>query len=483
MSDEQRYDRQLRLWQSTGQGLLELSKVCLVNATSTGCEVLKNLVLPNVGGFTIIDGAKVAAEDLSANFFLEESDVGELRASAATRVLLELNVSVEGRSVDQSLDQVIGHIDWSEFSLVILSGRIGKCGDELVDRLWLLGVPVVVVDSVGFYGCVKIVVRELSIIESHSTEKLDLRVDCPWEELADYVFSLAIDSLALEQYKDIPYSVLLVHYVSQLRQGDVLPKRQPLKDYIRKQTRKYAAGNLENVEELLANSWRGTVHTKIPEEVLAIVALSDGKASTSHFWVLTKALKCFIDETGRLPLSGRVADMASSTEQFIRLQNMYKAKADSDKEKLRQYAEKINDSGTAISEAYLSSFAKNVNYIVVQQGSKQFMNHEVAQDADAAAYVALQAVEAYFTRHGVFPVAVEELLKYAAAATEDVRNVLQELIRSGGHELISIAALVGGIGGQECLKLLTNQYVPLNNTLVFDGIASKIHRWDIKDTE
>ena len=34
------------LWATTGQTALENSKICLLNATATGCEILKNLVLP-----------------------------------------------------------------------------------------------------------------------------------------------------------------------------------------------------------------------------------------------------------------------------------------------------------------------------------------------------------------------------------------------------------------------------------------------------
>ncbi len=47
-----------------------------------------------------------------------------------------------------------------------------------------------------------------------------------------------------------------------------------------------------------------------------------------------------------------------------------------------------------------------------------------------------------------------------------------EIIRYGGCELQNIGALVGGIAAQEAVKIITHQYVPLNNTYVFNGIAS-----------
>jgi NEDD8-activating enzyme E1 regulatory subunit len=60
-----KYDRQLRLWQDWGQKDLENSKTCLINATASGTETLKNIILPGCGYFTIIDDHLVTEEDLS----------------------------------------------------------------------------------------------------------------------------------------------------------------------------------------------------------------------------------------------------------------------------------------------------------------------------------------------------------------------------------------------------------------------------------
>uniref|UniRef100_A0A8C2PCV9 THIF-type NAD/FAD binding fold domain-containing protein n=1 Tax=Capra hircus TaxID=9925 RepID=A0A8C2PCV9_CAPHI len=67
---EQKYDRQLRLWGDHGQEALESAHVCLINATATGTEILKNLVLPGIGSFTIIDGNQVSGEDAGNKYVL-----------------------------------------------------------------------------------------------------------------------------------------------------------------------------------------------------------------------------------------------------------------------------------------------------------------------------------------------------------------------------------------------------------------------------
>ena len=60
------------------------------------------------------------------------------------------------------------------------------------------------------------------------------------------------------------------------------------------------------------------------------------------------------------------------------------------------------------------------------------------------------------------------------AAQETFDNVVRELDRADGvAELHNVAALTGGMVAQEVIKVITKQYVPVDNTCVFDGIQSK----------
>lgn len=105
---QRRYDRQLRLWAASGQQALESSNVLLINSDGpidwknesvsgvVGVETLKNIVLPGIGGFTIVDPARVTESDLGVNFFLEESSLGKSRAEETCRLLRELNSEVDG---------------------------------------------------------------------------------------------------------------------------------------------------------------------------------------------------------------------------------------------------------------------------------------------------------------------------------------------------------------------------------------------------
>lgn len=67
-----------RLWGDHGQSALESAHVCLINATGTGTEILKSLVLPGIGAFTIVDGKKVTEEDTGCKLvksFVQNSEL------------------------------------------------------------------------------------------------------------------------------------------------------------------------------------------------------------------------------------------------------------------------------------------------------------------------------------------------------------------------------------------------------------------------
>ena len=49
---------------------------------------------------------------------------------------------------------------------------------------------------------------------------------------------------------------------------------------------------------------------------------------------------------------------------------------------------------------------------------------------------------------------------------------IHEVCRYGGAELHSIASIVGGCAAQEVIKLLTNQYVPVNNLFIYNSMTS-----------
>ena len=57
---------------------------------------------------------------------------------------------------------------------------------------------------------------------------------------------------------------------------------------------------------------------------------------------------------------------------------------------------------------------------------------------------------------------------------EKIEASVQELVRSGDASLPPTTALWGGVVAQEAIKLITKQYVPADNTVIYDGIQQAI---------
>ena len=133
---------------------LEKARVCVIGATATATEILKSLVFPGVGSFTIVDGKKVTAEDIGNNFFLDHESLNLSRGSVAARLLLELNPEVTGDCVDENVDQVLTNRPdfFTNFHLVIATEISEKTLITLSNLLWNdteKPVPIMVVKTYG----------------------------------------------------------------------------------------------------------------------------------------------------------------------------------------------------------------------------------------------------------------------------------------------------------------------------------------------
>lgn len=68
---------------------------------------------------------------------------------------------------------------------------------------------------------------------------------------------------------------------------------------------------------------------------------------------------------------------------------------------------------------------------------------------------------------------IAEHLVPGAEQNERVVQAAQEVARAAGGELHNVAALTGGMVAQELIKIVTKQYIPVDNTCVYDGIEGR----------
>jgi len=71
------YDRQIRLWGAQAQERIRSANILLVSLRALGTEIAKNLTLAGISSLTIIDDEPITEEDLGAQYFVREEDVGK----------------------------------------------------------------------------------------------------------------------------------------------------------------------------------------------------------------------------------------------------------------------------------------------------------------------------------------------------------------------------------------------------------------------
>lgn len=54
-----------------------------------------------------------------------------------------------------------------------------------------------------------------------------------------------------------------------------------------------------------------------------------------------------------------------------------------------------------------------------------------------------------------------------------IHKLVTDLVNAQGGELHNVAAVTGGMVAQEVIKAVTKQYVPVDNTCLFDGVKSR----------
>ena len=211
-----KYDRQLRLWGDHGQAALENAHICLINATATGTETTKSLVLPGVGFITIVDDSKVSLQNLGNNFFLDSDSVGSYRGEVALQMLLELNPDVRGAFVDQPVKEILDNQPdyFNSFTTVIATGLSESTLLSLSQILWDANIPLIVVRSYGMIGYIRVQIEEHTIIESHPDNEMpDLRIDRPFPTLEKYFDSVVLENLEFKEHSHIPYVLLLYKFL------------------------------------------------------------------------------------------------------------------------------------------------------------------------------------------------------------------------------------------------------------------------------
>uniref|UniRef100_A0A8B9H6E9 NEDD8-activating enzyme E1 regulatory subunit n=1 Tax=Astyanax mexicanus TaxID=7994 RepID=A0A8B9H6E9_ASTMX len=457
---EQRYDRQLRLWGDHGQEALENAHTCLLNASATGTEILKNLILPGIGAFTIVDGHKVTGEDV-------------------------------GNNPDKLLDNDPEF--FHRFSLVIGVQLPESTCQRLGAVLWSAGVPFLVCRTYGLVGYMRLVVKEHTVVESHPDNALeDLRLDQPFTELRNHISSYHLDSMDKKHNCQLPKNY---------KEKEVF--RQLIRDGIRK-NENGAPEEEENFDEAIKNVNTALNPTKISstvDDIFNCVQCENITSQTSAFWMMARGVRDFVQNEGNgsLPVRGTIPDMIADSDKFINLQNVYREKALQDaavvskhiQSHLQAVGKVINTN--KIQFLHCAAFLRVVRCrsLAEEYSTDTFQKDTITScmdspDSEMVLYLMLRSVDRFYQQHsrypGVYNYQVEEdisklklcvnsLLQEHGLSVNVKDDYVHEFCRYGAAEPHTVASFLGGAAAQEAIKLITHQFVPFNNTFIYNAMS------------
>ncbi|CAL3962739.1 unnamed protein product [Diplocarpon coronariae] len=507
---EKKYDRQLRLWAASGQQALEDSHLLLLNsgAGTVGVETLKNLVLPGIGKFTIADGALVEETDLGVNFFLDDASLGKSRAESCVKLLLELNPDVKGEWFQSKEAGLIIFQQGTPFdieqkyTLIMYTHPIDPQTLRTVQKYALEHkVPLIAIQSTGFYSYFQTTLPScFPIVETHpdTTATTDLRLLTPWEQLSKFADDLThdLDTQPAHEHGHIPYVALLLHFLAKWKEEHgSLPSTYKEKTDFRKvvsdATRTGTPeGGEENFDEAVAAVLKTVSMPTLPSAVREVFDYEPNEVeSKSSFWIIAAAIKKFYEKHKELPLPGSVPDMKAQSTVYVQLQNIYKAKARKDiaevLETVRSYP-----GGKDIEVAEVESFCKNAAFIKLIHGTEsgrpkiqEIAKQELDSDENASlTMMPLSLLPIYLCLKATSHITSASTSEILASIEQTIPSpglnprlvqVAEEVARAQGGELHNISALTGGMVAQEVIKIITKQYIPIDNTCIFDGITSR----------
>lgn len=511
MATTDKYDRQLRLWGAKGQRALGSTCVVLVGASAAGTETLKNLVLPGIGSFCVVDDAMATKQDAASNFFVTDTTSTKSRAQVVSEHLQELNPDVKGAF--QSVPKLSEIEDWpsvfaketngKEKLMIIASDLNPQVLESLSIACDSQKLALVVVQSYGLIGSVRLQLPgNVPLLEPKPTNAPpDLRLKTSFPALDQLLHSVDLKSLENHQHGHVPYPILLKLAMKEWRaaHNNKLPtsfaEKQEFKNKVKGMSRDY---NKElNFQEAVQNSYLAYAERD--------VIVPENLDPSSTLGILYQGLETFMSRhQGRAPLNGSIPDMTASTDSYVALQQIYKTQAEQDlKEVISLCSGVSEDDVTSFcanvfavdqisTRSLVEEFHENPSADLLDEWKMYLMDpYEVPVHTPMLWYLGIRACQVFFKDHQRYPgttsnwesdvpllqenykqVVVHYQLTDEQLLQEHAANICLELTRYANAEIHTVASVVGGVASQEAVKIITGQYTPVNNTYVYNGIVS-----------
>ncbi|CCC72039.1 hypothetical protein NCAS_0J00600 [Naumovozyma castellii] len=446
-----RYDRQLRLWGKEGQSLLDNANICVVGDESPLLqEVWKNLVLSGVSKFTwMIENtmeSSLQEKDLFSCDFITE--ISALHPSGI-RVKRKALASLKG--ADNSF--------WFQFSLIIII----NCSDSKLLELFNNSdsqyfPPIITTFATGLYGYLHTYLSEPHfIIESHPDNPIpELRLDQPWKELSIYLTKFQVDKMNEFEISELPYPVLLFHCVQMAARNNYKLTSPLLRNELRRWASDTNPTGLNDPNYIEAYRFAHLAFTN--EKILIrLNEMIQYGFSMDHLddpynrkvIALLKALGEYInrEDFPIYPIMGTIPDMSSSTKNYIELKQIYQNEGQKNTKSLQKLLDK---EGEEVPFEMIKLFCANLKYLNVIKPTASKLTLLFSSDDDL----------------------LRDLLAIQYNLN-DIANSGAINMKAASMNSYPTASFMGGVVGQEAIKLITHQYIPLDNIFTYDGLKNE----------
>jgi ubiquitin-activating enzyme E1 C len=159
--DEDRYDRQRRIWGKGGQARLGQAKILIAGAGGVGSEIIKNLALLGLGTLIIIDMDRIELSNLNRQLLFRDLDIGKFKAEIAAKQARILNPETDVLFFNEKLQNISVEI-FKEADIYISALDNVPARIFLNQKAVLLKKPLVDGGSEGFYGHVQVVIPQIT---------------------------------------------------------------------------------------------------------------------------------------------------------------------------------------------------------------------------------------------------------------------------------------------------------------------------------
>ncbi len=438
--------------------------------------------------------------------------MGQPRGECLVKHLVELNPEVKGQWYTE-----LGALD--TYDVIILTNPVhSNLRRNVTEYCKTMHRPLINICSQGFFACMQIQLGgSFPIVETKGDDpKYDLRLFTPWPQLEALQHELtgAMDSLSDHKHGHIPWLILLLHYLDEWKAthdgklpGNYREKKEFQKMVQAGQRINSPEGFEENYDEAVKAVISRVQKIEVPNDVKQALEMATGSQkdnTLNPFWEITRAVKKFHEKFDRLPLSGTVPDMKAESDVYVRLQNIYKAEAAKEVDRVLE----LVPTPIQLDREEVELYCKNAAFIKVVRSSiieRDAQGPEITSIMDRAhtlglAKKALREEDPYETKPDLAFIylifrAVEDCrvwdmneqhvmealcgmlqsreIDETIRKNEGIKRLAKEITRAKGAELHNISALVGGVVGQEVIKLVTKQYVPVDGVWVWDGLYDR----------